>query len=698
MNDFHPVDRIFVFSSREYALPRFDRPGVIFSGHCLLIRATYISMRPMLITTLAILLAAVLSTRVISSESFTQPETLTLIQLEQRLTSIDSVLGRLAQYSLRSGIGPVGYRSKTHDDSAHTEWIQVELGEEVPIDQIVLVPTIWRDTNKGFMADGFPLEFTIRAGSHADPNGVVIACFGARDRLLPRIAPLSVACVGITASWVRVEATALSTRAWDGKYILQLDEILVFKGLENIALNQPVQASSLGDPAGYPRRIPYLVDGFIPYLMDSAQGDQSIAYVSPVGVGDQPTFTIDLETVQSVNRIHLHAVDLSDTVPISTPVGFGVPLRLRIEGAKRPDFSDALRLLEYHRDSIYDTGPIIMRRFPETACRYVRLIAEEPYVHDMANLHGSQLGFAEIEIFSRNQNVALGRTVHSDFKSFKPGRSTAALTDGCNLYGRILPIRTWMDELAQRHDLEAERPFVVAELSRRYARQKIYMRYLGGLAVLLALGTLIMVLVDRIIKQRAIQRIREHIAADLHDELGANLHAIGLLSDLAQNAKESPEKLASHLQRLRALTERTGVAARYCTKMIETKGLCENLQDDMQRTSSRIVADLEHSITFEGEKWMQRIKPRQRVDLFLFYKECLINILRHSNATQVTTKLEARQGLITLTVSDNGQGLGENNGNGVPASLKRRGRFLGAQVSVRPSTSGGVCINLKLKL
>jgi len=652
----------------------------------------------MIIIYLTSSLIAILSTSAIPAESSTQLDDLTLIQLEQRLACIDSDLEQLARYSLRSGIGPVGYRSKTYDDSTNTEWIQIELGEEIPIDQIVLVPTVWRDTEKGFMDDGFPLEFNIAAGNHADPNGTVIARFGARDRLLPRIAPLVVPCTGTTASWIRIEATALSTRAWDGKYILQLDEILVFNGQENMALNQPVQASSPDDPAGFPRRIQYLVDGFVPYLIDSYQGDQSIAYVSPVGVGDHPTFTIDLETVQPLSRIHLHAVDLSDTVPISTPVGFGVPLRLRIEGATQPDFSDAIRLIDYQRDSIYDTGPIIMRRFPEAACRYVRLIALEPYVHNMANVHGSQIGFAEIEIFAQNRNVALGKAVHSDFKSFKLGRSIAALTDGCNLYGRILPIRTWMDELAQRHDLEAERPVVAAELNRRYARQTIQMKYLGGLAVLLALGTIIIVLVDRIIKQRAIHETREHIAADLHDELGANLHAIGLLSDLALNAKDNPEKLTKHLQRLRALTERTGAAARYCTNTMEAEGLCENLLEDMQRTSSRILADLEHAITFEGEERLQHIKPRRRVDLFLFYKECLTNVLRHSNATQVTTRLEALQELITLTVADNGQGLGENNGNGVPASLKRRARLLGAQVSAGSSASGGACITLKLKL
>ena len=149
---------------------------------------------------------------------------------------------------------------------------------------------------------------------------------------------------------------------------------------------------------------------------------------------------------------------------MSTPIGFGVPQRLRIEGAVRPDFSDAVRLVDYHKQTVYDTGPIIMRRFREIPCRYIRLIAVEPDI-DIRGLHGPQIGFAEIEIFSQSRNVALGKAVHTDLKPLNPDRSLAALTDGCNLYGRILPVRTWMNELARRHDLETERPVVVAEMA-----------------------------------------------------------------------------------------------------------------------------------------------------------------------------------------------------------------------------------------
>lgn len=121
-------------------------------------------------------------------------KSLSVSQLEKQLSTIDAEIKQLPHYSLRSGIGPVGYRSMDHSESSKPEWIQIELGEEMPIDEIVLVPSIWRDTESGFRADGFPLEFRIVAGKSDETNGVVIAAFTEDDNLLPRIAPLVVPC------------------------------------------------------------------------------------------------------------------------------------------------------------------------------------------------------------------------------------------------------------------------------------------------------------------------------------------------------------------------------------------------------------------------------------------------------------------------------------------------------------------------
>lgn len=618
----------------------------------------------------------------------------TVTELENRLNEVETDLSLLANYSLGIGIGAIGYRSRSYLDPHHKEWIEIDFGTAIPLDEIVLVPAIRRDTENGFQADGFPMHFHIYAGTAENTNGMKIAEYACDQGVLPRIAPFIIQCKGTTASWIRVEAEMLSPRAFDQRYVFQLSEILVFSGEENVALHKPVR-TTLNESAeviGWKDR--YVVDGFMPYLMDAAEGEQSIAYLSPTEIGHHPAFILDLGESLPIDRIHLHAVDQSDTLPQAFAGDVGIPKRLRIEGASTPDFADAEFLYEQINQTIYDMGPIMMMDFPETSCRYVRLRVIEPSVTTLYGPIPFRFGFAEIELFSKDRNVAFGKSIQTNYETINPFRSLANLTDGRNMFGTILPIREWLTQLANRHELEAEQPLLMEELNRRYVRQKNNLRRMTWLIALLLVGTVIIILVDRIIRQRAVYRTRERIAADLHDELGANIHAIGLLGDLAQAAKTSPDKLDKLLLRMRALTERTGAAARYCTNMLEAKGLFEDLVEDMKRSSARIMADLEHEITIEGEDLLKCLKGRKRIDLFLFYKECLINIIRHSGATEVNTTLSANRNNLTLIVIDNGHGL---NGE-VPSSLKRRARLLGGNVVSEKSKSGGTRISLNVKL
>ena len=617
-----------------------------------------------------------------------------IAQLKQRLGAINRTLEQLASYSLRGGVGSVGYRSKTYEEPNNTEWIRIELGEDIPIDQVVMVPTLWRDQQSVLKADGFPAAFKLIAGKSGETDGTVIAHYQESDRLLPRIAPLVVPCHAVTASWVKLEVTSLSPRIWDNRFVLQLSEIMVFSGEENVALQQTVQVPAPTMWMGDSRHERFLVDGFVPYLMSASTGEKSHGYFSKLGIGKHPALTIDLGATLPVNRIHLHTPDLSDTIPQALPDGFAIPQQLLIEGANRADFSDAISLVEYHKQSIYDTGPIIMRRFAETPCRYIRLTAISPFIDTDATGSGSRIGFGEIELFSNGRNVALGKSVSANFGGW---RLLNALTDGNNFYGTILPLRGWMPELALRHDLEIERPMVASALQRRYDHQKTNLRRMVWLAALLAVGIGFTILINGILRQRVVYQTRERIAANLHDELGANLHAIGLLGDLVKNQVEANAKqvvIVDLVNEIRSVSDKTSAAARTCTNMLETPGLYDDLLADMTKLSNLLLADLEHDISFQGADFLRKIRRRTSIDFYLFYKECLINILRHSEATRVTTRVTATNKQVCLTVNDNGTGLSDNKGTKIPPSLKRRARLLGAKLSTAPSPSGGTSITL----
>jgi signal transduction histidine kinase len=613
-------------------------------------------------------------------------------QLEQRLSAIDSELEDLARFTLVRGYGAVGYSSKVKIETDQVESIQINLEQATPIDQIVLVPTIARDSTTGLRADGFPLEFRLLAGTHPDTTGQVVASFDAEDQLLPRIAPLIVPC-SIRASWIRLETSRLSERTLGRNVLeLRLSEIMVFNGEENVALRRPVQAPEhYGKKSSRSPR--FLTDGLLPYIMDTARGKHSLGFYSLEPTQTLQALTIDLERAQPLDRIHLYPLDQSNKTPLESKEGIATPRRLRIEGGLQADLSDAKTLLEVRSESLLEVGPIMMYRFPETRCRYVRLTVVEPYAHN--DLRHSVLGYAEIELYAESQNVARGKTFTANFTP-RQHRPLANLTDGANFYGDLLPIRVWVNELARRHDLEKERPLVAEALNQRYLKQKGNLQRMSWLAVLFAVGIIITMLFARIIGLRKTAHLKGRLAADLHDELGANINSIQLLSEFAKKSQDTPEKQEHYLNQIRAIAERTSIAVRDCSNMLEAGHLFSNLKNDMQRAAKRVVTNLEHEFSIEGESYLGQLSPRIQVDLVLFYKEALINISRHAGASHITTRLVADPQVVHLTISDDGRGILDNADESPPDSLRRRAGFLKAELHVESSADSGTCIQLTL--
>ncbi|EMI53477.1 sensor histidine kinase [Rhodopirellula sallentina] len=620
-----------------------------------------------------------------------------LRQLEARLAEIRSEEAQLAEMTFRSGVGNLGWESAIHPHADFTEWAKIEFDQEHVIDQIVLVPILWRDTQGGVRSDGFPLHFKIFVGGGGDDIGTEVVSFDERDEVLPRMEPLVLPIQPLTGSWIRVEATKLTPRALDGGFLFQLSEIMVFSGLENVALGCETTVSSTAfTRVRKSAPIETLIDGFTPYLMDAAGGRGSQAFVGFFRTGPQAALTIDLGQQRQINRIHLHAADLSENVPQIQHSDYAMPDQFVIEGANRSDFSDAVLLHEYEKKSIYDAGPIVMCRFARHSCRFVRITAVRAYKAPEASDNYRCIGFAEIAIFENSRNVARGiiPTANMEF-SGKDG-TLAALTDGRNHFGPIMPIRDWMAQLARRHELDSDLPRIQAALKSRYATQSRNLRWASILVAVLFAAIVFTVLVDRLIRIRETNRLKERFAADLHDEVGADLHTIGLLSDLARDVAMDRTKLDPILTEIRGVSEEASQSVRHISG-IRNHSLYSGLVDLMKQSAERIGVQLEHEFSVEGNEFVEELRPRTRADLFLFYKECLVNVIRHSGATCLSTVLKASPSEVRLTIQDNGHGCDDAGDSGTPPSLKRRAKLLGAKVTVESRPQKGTRIDLQFK-
>lgn len=630
--------------------------------------------------------------------------------LEHRKAEINAELPTLAHLSLNSGVSSIGYRSHHYlDPPDHKEWVEIEFAEPTKLDEIILVPTIWRDTQGNFQADAFPAAFTITARENSSSPASIIADYPDTRELLPRIAPLVIPIQSKTKfSSIRIEVSRLNQRAINNDYILQFAEVLAFSKGRNVALRQRVHCLTKPYPDGATAwQNSNLVDGITPYIMNAASGEQSLPYVSaPLGT-QIPRITIDLGEPALISGFRIHTVEQGDTMPQSFPGDFGMPSHFMLEGSMDAAFSKPDTLLEASLATIYQIGPILewpVSGSSQAKHRYLRLTAPRPYIQKQSEGDKLRIGFAEIEILSRlsgNANIARGKDVQANFGPAAPQLSPATLTDGHNFYGDILPIQQWLRELARRHQLEQELALIIPELEAKYSDQKANIRRLLWALAALVVAIGFILLYGRMHRIRQETLIRERIAANLHDELGANLHAIGKLSELAQDSLDDPEHLNDAVQRIRTLTKRTGTAAKDCSHMLLKQKLCDDLAAEIKRESTRLLADLEHQLSITGEENLPFLRRRTRIDLLLFYKESLINILRHSGATTVQTHLDVSisktirgtHTQLTLEVTDNGTGLHGH----TPSALKRRAKLLKAKLEITTPEDGGSRILLSLR-
>ena len=619
----------------------------------------------------------------------TEPNQASIESLEKQLAEIDGELADLARINFRYGVGNIGWLSGPSKAPENRQWAEIKLPKNTQFESIALVPMLWNDSEKGPVADAFPRAFRILAGKRGDSKGRVIATRGSEDDFLPRVAPLIIDVPATTADWVRVESVLLSKDHRANRNILAFSEIMIFQGQRNVALARPVTTSSEVGGWGAPATgSQTLTDGTTPYLMN-AGGKASNSYLA--FFNDQkvrPAVTVDLGESFPIDEIYLHNADASEQIPQIHDVDFGIPFDLAVLGANQEDFSDAVPLLNFKRKTIYEVGPILSRNIPRRDCRYIRLSVRRPYQMP-AGPYRFSLGLAEIIVISNGVNVALNKSVNSVPTANVRIENQPSLVDGRNHFGEILFVRDWIGELARRHELERQRPRVAQAIQAKYSHQKATLRWMSWLVIGLVVGLVFVILFGRMLRLRAVLRVRERTAANLHDELSANLQALVLLSDMAKNNLTNSEKLANVVDRIHRLSVRNRTHTRVFMQQLQSGPHIEDLESEMKRSADRLLSNLAQDLQLDALADFQNMSQRKKSDLFLFFQECLINIARHADASAVRVQVHSDSHQGQLIVCDDGRGTTK-----VPPSLARRARFLRAKIQLTSPAEGGTCISL----
>ncbi len=199
----------------------------------------------------------------------------------------------------------------------------------------------------------------------------------------------------------------------------------------------------------------------------------------------------------------------------------------------------------------------------------------------------------------------------------------------------------------------------------------------------------------RVAQAVSVERIRTTIATDLHDDIGASLSQIAILSEVARVNANGQGRPGEPLERVATLAR----------ELVDSMGdIVWSIRSDEHGTESLIrrmrefAIDLLSSqgIDFELRTQIEsnfELNLQARRQIFLIFKECIHNAARHSQCRAVVAELKAAGREVTLTVEDNGTGLGQKSplwtgGTGI-SNLKKRSQELGGSMQLTSKPGEG---------
>jgi signal transduction histidine kinase len=197
-------------------------------------------------------------------------------------------------------------------------------------------------------------------------------------------------------------------------------------------------------------------------------------------------------------------------------------------------------------------------------------------------------------------------------------------------------------------------------------------------------------------RKREIEEERARVAHDLHDDLGAGLTEVNMLSSLAKSPTTSAE------EKSRYLTNLTETARRMVTSLDEIVWAVNPRNDTIASLASYFssyaqrlldLASVSCGLDVAEDLPDHPLDPKFRQELFLAFKEALTNIVRHAEATQVWLRMTVKDGQIVVVLADNGHGFNseerKTGADGV-VNMKERLKALAGQCEISTGEKGTV--------
>jgi signal transduction histidine kinase/ligand-binding sensor domain-containing protein len=223
------------------------------------------------------------------------------------------------------------------------------------------------------------------------------------------------------------------------------------------------------------------------------------------------------------------------------------------------------------------------------------------------------------------------------------------------------------------------------------------------LCMIVLVGTIFILYRWRIQQLIQMQKVRNRISSDLHDDIGARLTNIQILSALSEQKLEQPEQASLYLRRIVNEVQTSGEALDDIVWSINSKNdQGEEFAARMRRYVAEVFeADhILYSMQVHDDFSAIKLSMEKRRDFYLVFKEALNNILKHSQASTVTIELLVQHNKAVMMIADNGKGFDVNQPttrNGLK-NMKRRIEKWKGELVIESGAGKGTVLQAALPL
>lgn len=236
-----------------------------------------------------------------------------------------------------------------------------------------------------------------------------------------------------------------------------------------------------------------------------------------------------------------------------------------------------------------------------------------------------------------------------------------------------------------------------------FSRQRVLIFSIGlALVSVIVIGLLLINryrIMNRAKRLIEIERVRNNIARDLHDDIGSTLSSINIMSRVALVEKGNSE---TYLQRI------GNQSARIMEDLGDMVWSINPRNDSVQHVINRMREFAAEIFELKGIDYNFKVDikdglsltPEQRKNLFLIFKESVNNAAKYSKAGLVEISLEQKGQQLIMRVEDNGLGFDEmvvHQGNGL-RNLRERTKELKGDIRLKSTLNEGTLVEVEMPL